>query len=112
MLPNKIYLTGFTFCEAWFSSNNFKDFRIYGRRSEDGNQDTSTQANRVYLTEAADDWTLLYEHKSEFDAEPTYFPNPGDIITDPQNSNISSFDVADVCSGHRIDFRKNVESSV
>ena len=112
MLPQKIYLTGFTFCEAWYSNHNFKDFRIYGRRSEDSDLDTSTQANRVYLTEAADDWTLVYEHKEEFDGEPTYFPNPGDIITDSQNTNIASFNVADVCSGHRIDFRKGGVSAV
>ena len=34
------------------------------------NYDTSTQANRVYLTEKADDWVLVYEHKEEFDGEP------------------------------------------
>ena len=70
--------------------------------------DTSSQANRVYLTESADDWTLVYEKKEEFDGEPTDW----NIITDSQNTNIASFNVADVCSGHRIDFRKGGISSV
>ena len=114
MLPTQIYLTGITLCEAWKTNHNFKDFRIYGRRAIDSmpNYDTSTQANRVYLTEKADDWVLVYEHKEEFDGEPNYFQNPGNIISDPQNAGSSdthtTFDKADVCHGHRIDLLSQI----
>ena len=114
MLPTKIYLTGFTLCENWKYNQNCKDFRIYGRNSTDSGLNTSIQENRIYATESASDWNLIYEHKDEFDGEPVFFKNPGNIISDPQNAGPAdthtTFDKADVCHGRRIDFRKGASN--
>ena len=53
------------------SPSHAHDFRIYGRNSTDN----SSQATRVYTTEAATDWVLVYEHKSDIDGEANYFKN-------------------------------------
>ena len=84
------------------------------RNSTDSGLDTSIQENRIYATESASDWNLIYEHKDEFDGEPIFFKNPGNIISDPQNAGPAdthtTFDKADVCHGRRIDFRKGASN--
>ena len=65
MLPTKIYLTGFKIFTQWMSVAWPHDFRIYARNSTA--TDPSSQANRIYTTEAANDWVFIYEHQSDID---------------------------------------------